>query len=296
MNKWGTKEWFESQFNSHELDTLGDKWGHRWRGSQKLRYKLSLEVIKEIVKNSRNLKILDIGCALGDFITKVYELNPKNEFYGMDISQKAIDYVQNKYKWLRAKKGALPDIPFPSNSFDLIIALEVLYYLNKRERKMALCEIKRTLKIGGYLFVSGPLGGRYFNEKEIIKLLSTFFTIKRVTFNYMKLYTFFERKMLKLLSLFDLMKYISIMNNEEFLIYLDNKSKAKTMLLRIFRSLLSFPLFGKKLRFLIEFIIRSLRWFLSLKCVPLIFYLVSRYLIPQKSKSHIIILCVKEKE
>ena len=297
MNNWGTKEWFESQFSSHELDTLGDKWGHRWRGSQKLRYKLSLSVIKNIVKNSRSLKILDIGCALGDFTSKVYHLNPRNEFYGIDISQKAIDYVSKKYKWLHAKPSALPDIPFPSNSFDLVIALEVLYYLEEKDRRNALHEIKRVLKNGGYLLVSGPLDGgkRYFSKDVVLQLLSKFFIIEHVTFNYAKVYTYVEKRTLGLYSRLVAMEDIFAMGNEEFLSYLSKKPKTRANFLYVLRGIFALPLLGWSFRLLLKSIVRLLKAFLSSRSIPTFFYLINRHLAKEKGKSHVIILCRKER-
>ena len=91
---WGTKEWFESKFNN--LDNFGDKWGHRWRGSQKFRYDLYIKILKSILPTKEKIKILDIGCALGDFTKRVWQLDPKNEIYGIDISENAIARVSKE--------------------------------------------------------------------------------------------------------------------------------------------------------------------------------------------------------
>ncbi len=292
--KWTTKEWFESMFDSLELDTLGDKWGHRWRGSQKFRHRLSFKLIKEIVKKGENLAILDIGCGLGEFTAKVYQLNPKNSIYGIDISQKAIDYVSKKHQWLQAKVGALPEIPFPNDSFDLVIALEVLYYLNSEDREKAVQEIKRILKDGGYLLLSGVLDGgkRYFSEKEIIQLLSKYFSLEAIQFNYAKPYTYIESRLLSLYSKLVTIQRLATLVDEEFRNFLNEKqmTNAQAYILRKVRGFFSVPLLGSVLKIFFHSSSWLLRVILSLESIPAFFFIFSKLLAKEATKSHIIIL------
>ena len=296
--RWGTKDWFESQFDSSELDSLGDKWGHRWRGSQKLRHRLSLKLIKGIVEKGKNLAILDIGCALGDFTAKVYQLNPRNRVYGVDISQRAVDYVSKKHQWLQAKVGALPNIPFTNDSFDLVIALEVLYYLNDEDRERAVKDIRRVLRDGGYLLLSGVLDGgrRYFSEKEIIQLLSKYFSLEIVQFNYAKTYTYLEIPLLSLYSKLVALQRLAALSDEEFQNFLNEKSTARAHTLRKVRGLLTVPLLGWVLRILLQYGSRLLRMSLSLEGIPALFFVFSKLLAGETTKSHIIILGKKKNE
>ena len=62
--KGGTKEWFESMFKN--VGEEGDRWGHHWRGSQKFRYDRYIKILKTILPTKKKIKILDVGCALGD--------------------------------------------------------------------------------------------------------------------------------------------------------------------------------------------------------------------------------------
>ncbi|MCD6172024.1 MAG: methyltransferase domain-containing protein [Thermoplasmata archaeon] len=296
--KWATKEWFESMFDSLELDTLGDKWGHRWKGSQKFRHRLSFKLIKEIVKKGENLAILDIGCGLGEFTAKVYQLNPKNSIYGIDISQKAIDYVSKKYQWLQAKVGALPEIPFPNDSFDLVIALEVLYYLNSEDREKAVKDMKRVLKDGGYLLLSGVLDGgkRYFSEKEIIQLLSKYFSLETIQFNYAKPYTYIESGVLNLYSKLVGVQRLAALSSEEFQNFLNERSmtNAQAYILHKVRRLFSMPLLGSVLRIFFHSSSWLLRVILSLESIPAFFFVFSKLLVGETAKSQIMILAQKK--
>ena len=92
-HKWGTKDWFEYMFDCGE----GDRWGHTWRGSQKFRYDLYIKILKTILPKSQKIKILDIGCALGDFTERVYKLDQKNDIIGIELSKNAIIKLKEKF-------------------------------------------------------------------------------------------------------------------------------------------------------------------------------------------------------
>ena len=291
MANWGTAEWFEDQFTTQDLDGLGDRWGHRWRGSQKFRHRLSLGLINKVLRRN-NLAILDVGCALGDFTTIVHHLNLTNKIYGIDISQRAIDYVSGKYPWLQAKVGLLPTIPFPDESFDLVVALEVLYYLNAEDRKRSLRAIKRVLKDGDYLFISVVLDGgkRYFSEEDILSLISKYFSLETVQFNYAKPYTWIEKRLLSFYSSLVAVQKLSCMSDKEFQCFLHEKSATKADLLLKVRSILVLPLLGWALRMFLQYGRCGLKGILSLECIPAAFYTLAKIFVSNTSKSHIMIL------
>ena len=197
---WGTKSWFENQFDN--TDAKGDRWGHRWRGSQKFRYDLYIKILKSILPTKEKITILDIGCALGDFTKRVWQLDPKNKIFGIDISENAIARVSKEYPGMKFKVGSLPVLPFDAGTFDLILCLEVLYYLSPEDRIESLKTIKKALKTDGHLFFSGVLDGgvRYFAEDEIIELISKYFNIEQIEYNYARIYTTIESKFLFLLN------------------------------------------------------------------------------------------------
>lgn len=204
--KWGTREWFENMFE--DVGEEGDRWGHRWRGSQKFRYDFYIEILESIL-TKKKIKILDIGCALGDFTKKVWQLNPENEIFGMDISENAIAKVYKEYPDIKFKVGSLPALSFNGSSFDLILCLEVLHYLNPVDRIDSLEKIKKALKPDGHLFFSGVLDGgvRYFAEDNIIELISKYFDIERIEYNYARNYTKIESRFHSLLKFVILSKW-----------------------------------------------------------------------------------------
>ena len=293
---WGTKEWFESKFNN--LDNFGDKWGHRWRGSQKFRYDLYIKILESILPTEEKIKILDIGCALGDFTKRVWQLDPKNEIYGIDISENAIAKVSKEYPNMKFKVESLPKLSFRDNSFDLILCLEVLYYLNAEDRIKSLENIRRVLKPGGYLLFSGVLDGgiRYFAEEEIIKLISKYFDIERIEYNYAKIYTAIESKFLFLLNICNTVELLLNMSDTEFLKwYGATEDKRKAGKVKKWWKIINRIPFGRNtVRVINMFMGYIIRRMLSWKVPVSLSYKLTKLILRERGKTSIIILCRKK--
>ncbi len=100
-------------------------------------------------------KVLDIGYYACTLHEKIKKEVPRENLYGMDIYGK-----ENKYY---KKSSAEKKFPYPSNSFDTIIAGELIEHLHKPE--IFVQESARTLKKGGYLLLTTP------NRNSLINLL-----------------------------------------------------------------------------------------------------------------------------
>lgn len=178
-----TKEWFENMFRDAESDE-GDKWGHRWKGSQKHRHALCLKMLKPYLRQD-NI-ILDIGCAVADFTRGLYANSLSKEVYGVDISEKATGIASKLHPEIHFKNGALPHLGFATDRFDLITALEVVGYLDGESRRLAFQNIHRMMQPGGHLLFSGGInrGKDYFEPDEIVRLIGEYFEVVEVKYNY----------------------------------------------------------------------------------------------------------------
>lgn len=213
--EWGSREWHEAHFPKDQLDRAGDTWGIRWRGMEKMRHASYLNILRDDLRADRPLKVLDLGCALCDFTVKAWELNRRNDFFGVDISSSAIEWVTDRFPQFTFMCASLPDIPF-DDRFDLIFCLEVLCYLAPDDRRRAIRNIRTALVPGGKLLFSGVLDGgdRYHTEGEVRELLQHGFEIERVHYNHWALHRRFvelparrisepARRLARLLSLED---------------------------------------------------------------------------------------------
>ncbi|MDD5194873.1 MAG: class I SAM-dependent methyltransferase [Candidatus Omnitrophica bacterium] len=98
-----------------------------------------------------NSLVLDIGCGMGILMKRLKE--EKNcRVFGVDISRQAIDFViKNNMAGVIAK---VPPIPYPSKTFDVVVATELLEHLKNPHR--AIQEILRVLKNNGTYIISVP--------------------------------------------------------------------------------------------------------------------------------------------
>lgn len=115
------------------------------------------EEIFDLADISSHQKILDVGCGFGGTIASLNEGWNDIDLVGLNIDERqlkvarvnvtpsetnAIDFVQ----------GDACSLPFPSNSFDRILAVECIFHFPSRRRFFA--EAHRVLKKGGKLIIS----------------------------------------------------------------------------------------------------------------------------------------------
>ena len=98
-------------------------------------------------------KILDVGCATGDFVIAATD---RYEVWGLDVSDYAIREARNRCSlpYDRLQAGSLYAIPFGDRMFDAIVLWDVLEHLG--DPAAAMEQIKRSLKIGGVFVCSTP--------------------------------------------------------------------------------------------------------------------------------------------
>lgn len=105
-------------------------------------------------------RALDVGCGAGGMLAL---LASEFEVIGVDMSPIAREYCEKR--GLRAVDGRLPEgLPFEPESFDVVIASEVLEHVDEdRESVAALC---RLLKPGGILVCTSPAHQWLWSEHD----------------------------------------------------------------------------------------------------------------------------------
>jgi len=129
---------------------------------------------KKFYKLSSTSKVLDVGCAKGfmlfDFRKKIKGITIR----GVDISSYAINNskqgVKKYLKVANAKK-----LPFRDNEFDLVISINTIHNLNKKDCAVALKEIERVSKKNSFITVDA-----YSNIKEKKRMFAWNLTAKTI--------------------------------------------------------------------------------------------------------------------
>jgi len=112
---------------------------------------------------SEGRRVLDAGCGTGYGAAELAQTAA--EVIGLDVSEEAIDYARAHYPLpgLRFIVSSCSAIPFPENSFDLIVAFEVIEHLS--DFRAFLEECARTITHEGLFIVSSP-NKRYYAESR----------------------------------------------------------------------------------------------------------------------------------
>lgn len=113
-------------------------------------YNRVINVVNEVGEGE---KLLNVGCSDGLMERKLQ--GKFSKLVGIDINPIDIEVAKSgKSKEMDFIVGAAEKIPFPANTFDRIICMEVLEHVE--DDKKALAEMYRVLKKGGELILTVP--------------------------------------------------------------------------------------------------------------------------------------------
>lgn len=98
----------------------------------------------------RRGRILDVGCAKGFLIR---DLLPYGNPYGVDVSRYAVVERPHADVVGRLHLGSADDLPFPDESFDLVLAINTLHNLPRPRLVRALREMRRVSRGGAFVQV-----------------------------------------------------------------------------------------------------------------------------------------------
>tara|TARA_B110000003_G_scaffold265608_1_gene291661 strand:- start:1537 stop:2199 length:663 start_codon:yes stop_codon:yes gene_type:complete len=110
-------------------------------------------------------RILDVGCGKAFLLYEFQQILPGVELVGIDVSQYAIENSKPEVRDSLIV-GSATQLPFDSDSFDLVISINTLHNLYAHELEHALREIERVGKSSKYICVES-----YRTEAEKVNLL-----------------------------------------------------------------------------------------------------------------------------
>lgn len=114
------------------------------------RRRLVFTLIDEWARSLKHARILDVGCGTG---AMAKELQRYGEVVACDLSHLSLEYCKKRCLE-ELVCGDIACLPFQDQSFDLIVALDILEHVP--DDKAAMRELRRVLKPNGRLVVTVP--------------------------------------------------------------------------------------------------------------------------------------------
>ena len=113
-------------------------------------HNLVITLVQKFIPHSER-KILDAGCGTGLLAKKLMCLG---RVTAIDMSPLACELSQRRE--VNAIQGGVTALPFPANTFDAVVSIDVIYHKAVEDDAKALSEMARVLKPGGFLILRVP--------------------------------------------------------------------------------------------------------------------------------------------
>lgn len=129
-----------------------------------------VEIVKELIPQSRCQKAIDIGCGPGYFARELSNRGWRTTC--IDTDRKNVELAKNVADEIYLGDGLRILSKLPASQYDLILSLEIIEHMPKKYGENLLVEIVRVLKPYGRLIISTPnklslegIRGYYWGEK-----------------------------------------------------------------------------------------------------------------------------------
>jgi methionine biosynthesis protein MetW len=121
--------------------------------------------ILDLIEVDAKAKIIDLGCADGEFALKIAEKAGTEDIYGAEFQEVAC--LRAKARGINVYWADLNDnLPFENESFDVVHANQVLEHLPETDQFVK--EVHRILKPGGYAVISTPNLASFHNIFSLV--------------------------------------------------------------------------------------------------------------------------------
>jgi SAM-dependent methyltransferase len=113
---------------------------------------LSFEPVIDVIADAGALRVLDVGCATGEFLRALD--GTRYETFGVDLNGAAIERAAADLPETRFHAGTLADHPFEDTGFDAISMIDFIEHVRDPEAELRLAGDR--LAPGGRLVISTP--------------------------------------------------------------------------------------------------------------------------------------------
>lgn len=120
------------------------------------RYTAENDKVIDLIKkyNFDPSSVLEVGCSGGYRLNGIQGVLPKCHVFGIEPSQKAIDYGKSNFPKINFTQGTADDLSkYADASMDVVIVGFVFYVIDRQMIFKVVSEIDRVLKNGGQLII-----------------------------------------------------------------------------------------------------------------------------------------------
>lgn len=155
MVKIPSKSYYREHLKKFSQYTFSEDWIKWGVHIIPLRAKRTAKILGEYVQ--KDARILDLGCGIGLSLHILAQIFPN--IIGCDIDEKALQACDKILKEVGVKSIGLKKynghkLPFPDNTFDAVLSIEVIEHV--KSPNLMLKEIERVLKREGFLIITTP--------------------------------------------------------------------------------------------------------------------------------------------
>lgn len=113
------------------------------------------EILEKIFFRESNIKqllIIDLGC--GSCVQAKYVAEKEVNIVGLDLSFEMISTMNNIHPYLSLTQGDALSLPFQCNTFDIVLSIAMIHFVNKNQLDILFSGIHDVLKPGGRLYLA----------------------------------------------------------------------------------------------------------------------------------------------
>lgn len=105
-------------------------------------------LIDKRLPDTKTIKCLDIGCGDMKISTNINRLNPKTDWYGIDLYELP-ESMKGSEMWSHYKKYDGSHLPFDSKSMDIVLFCDVLHHAKKKDVLL----LKEAARVGRIIII-----------------------------------------------------------------------------------------------------------------------------------------------
>ncbi len=113
--------------------------------------------------------VLDAGCGTGAILQRLASgfdgRLPRPRALGLDLSQEALRFCQQRNLADRVMRGSITELPFADNTFDILVSFDVIS--NLPDPTPGFREFSRVIKHGGIMVLNLPAYQALYSEHDL---------------------------------------------------------------------------------------------------------------------------------